>query len=138
MAIDAIGSTAASSTTSDLPKNAAIGQDDFMRILLAQLRFQDPMKPVDNEQFVAQLAQFSSLEINRQQSDKIESMLSIQATNQAVALVGKSVELRTSTGSSAGNVTAVSFSTGSPLLTVTATGGATFVDVKLSDVVLVR
>jgi len=137
MAIDAIGSVA-SATASDLPKNAAIGQDDFMRILLAQLRFQDPMNPVDNEAFVAQLAQFSSLEINLQQSDKIDSLLSIQSTNQAVALVGKSVELRTSTGSSAGNVTAVSFSTGSPLLTVTDTGGATFVDVKLSDVVLVR
>jgi flagellar basal-body rod modification protein FlgD len=68
MAIDAIGALA--DTTSEIPRNAGIAQEDFMRILLAQLRFQDPLKPVDNQQFVAQLAQFSALEINRQQSEK--------------------------------------------------------------------
>ena len=57
MAIDAIGALADSS--SGVPANAGIGQEDFLRILLAQLRFQDPLKPVDNQQFVAQLAQFS-------------------------------------------------------------------------------
>ena len=135
MAIDAIGALA--DTKTEIPRNAGIAQEDFMRILLAQLRFQDPLKPVDNQQFVAQLAQFSALEINRQQSEKIDSLLSIQATNQAVALVGKAVELRTSTGSSVGNVTAATFRTGEPRLTVTS-GGSTFVDVKLSDVVLIR
>jgi flagellar basal-body rod modification protein FlgD len=136
MAIDAIG--APTDTTQEIPRNAGISQEDFMRILLAQLRFQDPLKPVDNQQFVAQLAQFSSLELNRQQSEKIDQLLSIQAVSQAVGIIGKQVELRTSIGnSSTGNVTAISFQTGEPRLTVTA-GGSTFTDVKLSDVVLVR
>jgi flagellar basal-body rod modification protein FlgD len=136
MAIDAIGALA--DPTSEVPRNAGIGQDDFLRILLAQLRFQDPLKPVDNQQFVAQLAQFSALEINRQQSEKVDQLLSIQAADQAVNLIGKSVELGTGVaGSTVGTVTAVSFRTGEPLLTVNA-GGTTLVDMRLSDVVLIR
>ena len=63
-----------------MPRNATVTQEDFLQILLTQLRFQDPLKPVDNQQFVAQLAQFSALEINRQQSEKIDTLLQINAT----------------------------------------------------------
>jgi flagellar basal-body rod modification protein FlgD len=136
MAIDAIGALVDSD--SSVPRNAGIGQEDFLRILLAQLRFQDPLKPVDNQQFVAQLAQFSALEINRQQSEKVDQLLAIQAADQSVALIGKNVEVRTAQGFNAvGNVTAVSFQTGSPLLTVNA-NGTTLIDVKPADVVLIR
>lgn len=135
MAIDAIG--VISNPESELPRNAGISQDDFLRILLTQLRFQDPLKPVNNEQFVAQLAQFTSLEINRQQSEKIDSLLTIQATNQAVALVGKQIELRGALAGLVGTVSAVTFATGEPKLTVT-TSSTTFVDVRLSDISLIR
>jgi flagellar basal-body rod modification protein FlgD len=139
MAVDAIG-LVGSSQAAQAPASATIGQDDFLRILLTQLRFQDPLKPVDNQEFVAQLAQFSALEINRQQSEKVDTLLTIQAANQAVALVGKSVELRTAQGgSSVGTVSAVSFSSGEPRLTVTSVGSnIPIVDVPLSNVVLVR
>ena len=73
MAIDAIG--LAGSTDTSVPKNASISQEAFLKILLTQLRFQDPLKPVDNQQFLAQLAQFSAIEINRQQSEKIDTLL---------------------------------------------------------------
>lgn len=135
MAVDAIGMVP--DPAASVPRNAGISQDDFLRILLTQLRFQDPLKPVDNQQFVAQLAQFSSLEITRQQSEKIDSLLSIQATNQAVALIGKQVELRGTQDGTVGNVTAISFATGEPRLTVR-TSTTTFVDVRLSDVSLIR
>src|SRR4030095_16874687 len=98
MAIDAIGALA--DPTRSVPANAGIGQEDFLRILLAQLRFQDPLKPVDNQQFVAQLAQFSALEINRQQSEKVDQLLSMQAADQAVGLIGKRVEVRNTQGGS--------------------------------------
>jgi flagellar basal-body rod modification protein FlgD len=135
MAIDTIG--AIGSTNPETLRNAGIGQEDFMRILLTQLRFQDPLKPVDNQQFVAQLAQFSALEINRQQSEKIDTLLTIQAADQAVGLVGKNVEVRNAQGSTVGSVTAISFASGEPRLTVNS-NGTTFVDVRLSDIVLVR
>jgi len=135
MAIDAIGIVA--DPAANLPRNAIVSQEAFLKILLTQLQFQDPMKPMDNQEFLAQLAQFSSIEINRQQSEKIDSLLSIQATNQAIALVGKQVELRGAQAGTVGSVSAVSFSTGEARLTVT-TPTATFVDVKLSDIALVR
>jgi flagellar basal-body rod modification protein FlgD len=135
MAVDAIGVIATPGT--EIPRNAGISQEDFLRILLTQLRFQDPLKPADNQQFIAQLAQFSALEINRQQSEKIDSLLTIQATNQAVALIGKQVELRGTQAGVVGNVSAISFATGEARLTVT-TSSTTFVDVRLSDIALVR
>ena len=60
-----------------LKPTAYVGTPDFLKILLTQLRFQDPLKPVDNEQFVAQLAQFSSLE----QLTQINQRLGNQATD---------------------------------------------------------
>lgn len=136
MAIDAIGTLG--DPTRSVPVNAGIGQDDFLRILLAQLRFQDPLKPVDNQQFVAQLAQFSALEINRQQSEKVDQLLGMQAADQAVGLIGKRVEVRTAQGgSTVGTVAAISFRTGEPLLTLTS-NGTTLVDVRLADIVLIQ
>jgi flagellar basal-body rod modification protein FlgD len=135
MAIDSIGALAPTQT--EAAANASIGQEDFMRILLTQLQFQDPLKPMDNQEFVAQLAQFSSLEITRQQSDKIDALLAIQAADQAVGLVGKSVEVRTIQGSTVGAVTAISFATGEPRLTV-GSGTSALVDVRLADITLVR
>ena len=136
MAVDAIGMLGEAG--GDVPRNAGIAQEDFLRILLSQLRFQDPLKPVDNQQFVAQLAQFSALEINRQQSDKIDTLLAMQAADQAVGLIGRSVEMQSAQGASVvGTVGAISFRTGEPRLTINS-NGSTFVDVRLSEVVLVR
>jgi flagellar basal-body rod modification protein FlgD len=131
MAVDPIGTL---NPRTDVPSNAAIGQDDFLRILLTQLRFQDPLKPVDNQQFVAQLAQFSALEINRQQSEKIDTLLTIQAADQAIALMGKEVQLGAAQGSVIGTVDAVGFQSGEPLLDVKV-GADTKHDVRLSDIV---
>jgi len=136
MAVDAIGLVNNSATST--PQAASIGQDDFLRIMLTQLRFQDPLKPVDNQQFVAQLAQFSALEINRQQSDKIDTLLTIDGANQAIGLLGKNVQAGSSVSAGGvGQVTAITFSSGEPRLTVK-TDTTTLVDVKLSDVSLVR
>jgi flagellar basal-body rod modification protein FlgD len=133
MAVSAIGMASQAAPTA-APTNAGLGQDDFLRILLTQLRFQDPLKPMDNQQFVAQLAQFSALEINRQQSDKVETLLSIESVNQSLALIGKTVQLGAQGAS--GTVSAVNYSSGEPKLTVK-TSSSTLVDVNLADVSLV-
>ncbi len=135
MAVSAIG-VVPQSSAGGIPANAGIGQDDFLRILLTQLQFQDPLKPVDNQQFVAQLAQFSALEITRQQSEKIDTLLSIQSVDQAVSIIGKTVQIGSAQNGAAGTVKAISFATGEPLLTVQ-TQSNTLTDVRLADVTLV-
>lgn len=134
MALDAIG--VIGSQPSTVTSGAGINQEDFLKILLTQLRFQDPLKPVDNQEFVAQLAQFSALEINRQQSEKVDSLLSIQSSSQSIGVLGRTVEVATENGSAAGTVLAVSFATGEPRLTVK-TSTATLVDVRPSSIRLV-
>ena len=135
MALDAIGLVTQSDAT--VPKNAAVSQEAFLKILLTQLRFQDPLKPVDNQQFLAQLAQFSAIEINRQQSEKVDTLLQMNSTGQAMGLLGEQVEVRGTSGAGVGEVTAVSFRTGEPMLTVK-TASATLVDVRLRDVLLIQ
>lgn len=131
MAIDAIGANLAADT--NVPSNAAIGQDAFMKILLTQLRFQDPLKPVDNQQFVAQLAQFSALEINRQTGAKMDSLLQMNAAEQAVALLGTTVEMRSS--GAVGKVSDVSFSDqGAAVLTLKTSENAVGINAAPSDV----
>ena len=137
MAIDAIGVLPAQNNTAAI-SNRSIRQEDFLRILLTQLRFQDPLEPVDNKEFIAQLAQFSGLEINRQQSEKIDTLLTMENADQALSLMGKNVEVRGAESAGAGSVTAVSFAnSGEPRLTVK-TSSTTLVDVRLSNVQLVR
>ncbi len=138
MTVSAIGVVPSTdSSASTLSQSTSISEDDFLRILLTQLQFQDPLKPVDDEQFVAQLAQFSALEINREQSAKIDTLLSIQSVDQALTLDGKTVQVGASLGGDSGTVSAISIdpTSGEPLLTVK-TSTTTLTDVHLSDVTL--
>lgn len=64
-----------------------LGKDDFLRLLITQLSHQDPTNPVQDQQFIAQMAQFSSLEQMKNISQGIQRM----ETKQAYSLVGKFV-----------------------------------------------
>ena len=136
MAIDAIG--VAGQSDSSTPRNASISQESFLRILLTQLRFQDPLKPIDNQAFIAQIAQFTSLEQSRQTNDGIASLLTVQSATQAIGLIGRTVEVTTSGGSVVGSVTTLSFVQGRPLLTVRAADGTVLTDIGLDQVSVVR
>lgn len=85
MAIDSIGSIVNNGSAS-AQSNNTIDQDGFIKLFLSQLQFQDPLEPVDNREFLAQLAQFSNLEQSRQLSLNSEGMLSMNATSQSLSL----------------------------------------------------
>src|SRR5437763_11253197 len=87
--VDATSSTSSTSSSSTVGQAAGLGKDDFMKLLIAQLQNQDPMKPADDTQFIAQLAQFSSLEAANKMSDTLEEMNGAQMLGQAATMIGK-------------------------------------------------
>jgi flagellar basal-body rod modification protein FlgD len=84
--------TAASTATASAGN--ALGKDSFLKLLITQMKNQDPLSPMDNTAFVAQLAQFSSLEQMQNLNSKIDSALQLgQSMNNANAsgLIGREV-----------------------------------------------
>lgn len=88
-------SSAGSSTTSPaVTAKNQLGKNEFLKLLTAQLANQDPLSPVDNQAFIAQLAQFSQLESLQNVSSQLDTLaLSAASSNQlqSASLVGKQV-----------------------------------------------
>ena len=102
--------SATAATTTD--KSKSLGKQDFLKLLMAQLQNQDPMKPMDDTQMIAQMAQFSALEASQQLNATIQSSNNMQTVFQAGALIGKYIQANQADGSSTtGAVTAVGFTT---------------------------
>ena len=70
-----------------------LGKDDFLKILIAQLSNQDPTSPLENTEFIAQMAQFSSLEQMTNMSQNFEKLAGMINSSEAQSLLGKTVEL---------------------------------------------
>jgi flagellar basal-body rod modification protein FlgD len=95
-----VAAAASSSTTSSTSSTQSaitsatdgLGRDAFLKLLIAQLQNQDPMKPMEDKEFIAQLAQFSSLETLQNLESRIDSMISSQSVDQASGLIGKHIE----------------------------------------------
>jgi len=131
MALDPVTSTAGAANL----QASGISEQDFLKILLTQLTQQDPLKPMDNTAFVAQLAQFSQLEQTQQISDGVTNAIAIQTSMQSVDLLNKTVTVTSGGGATtSGMVTAIDFSGGAPLLTVTPTVGQAMTGVPLSQI----
>lgn len=71
--LDSLGVTQDLTTQASPPK--ALDQNTFLRLFITQLQNQDPLNPTDNEQFVAQLAQFSSLEQATQTTSLLQNLI---------------------------------------------------------------
>jgi flagellar basal-body rod modification protein FlgD len=127
-----------SSTTSAIQAKP-MGMEDFLKILLTQLTFQDPLKPMDNQEFMAQMAQFTSLEQTQQLNEKMSTLISNQAALQSVGLLGRTVDIAIDAGPAVtGHVTALSLTGESPSLSVTTTEGAVLPNISLSQITSVR
>lgn len=121
------GTTGTSSSTS-----AAGDKEMFLQLLVAQMRYQDPMNPTDSSQFLAQSAQFTALEKMQDVADQTAKLLSAQMAFGASGLVGKQVTWTDTDGvTQSGTVTGVTFGPDGPTLEV---GDATFPLVALLSV----
>lgn len=117
---------------------SSLGLQDFVRVLTTQLTFQDPLKPMDNQEFMAQMAQFTALEQTQQMNDRMQQLIDNHAALQSVGLLGRSIDFATPAGRSTGTVVALSFQGEAPMLTIALAGGAVQNDVSLSQLLAVR
>ena len=117
--------TTAVSPTSSI-NNAAtnLNLNDLLQVLLTELTHQDPLKPVDDTDFMGQIAQFASLDSTQQLNQNMQQLLTLQALNQSVGLIGRTVSASTQSGSFInGTVSALQLSNGVPTMTVTTSTG---------------
>jgi flagellar basal-body rod modification protein FlgD len=71
----------------------AMGKEEFLKILITQLSHQDPTQPMQDKEFIAQMAQFSSLEQMTNVSAEISKVAALLTKGQAVSLLGRMVEV---------------------------------------------
>jgi flagellar basal-body rod modification protein FlgD len=85
-----------------------MGKDVFLKLLVAQLKYQDPSNPADSSQMMAQTATFTQVEKLEEIAKQNASMLALQRSSSAAALVGRSVTYTDESGASkTGTVSAV-------------------------------
>lgn len=134
MATSAIDSASLASST----KAAGLSMDDLLKLLMTELTYQDPLKPVENKDFLTQMAQFSSLDTTRQLNESIEKMLSLQSLNQTVGLLGKTVDAVNDTGTVSGQVTALQLVSGDPQVTIKTSTGEIITGLTMAQVQTIR
>jgi flagellar basal-body rod modification protein FlgD len=118
---DATGSLFSNSAVSQATNaGSQLNRDAFLNLLITQIQYQDPLKPMEDKEFIAQLAQFSSLEQMQQVNQNLALLAQMDATAQASSLIGKQITAVLSTDGSvvSGRVSAVDFVEGKVLLTV--------------------
>ena len=114
---------------SDAAGNQILGKDDFLKLMVAQMKNQDPMNPSDDKDNIAQMAQFSSLEQITNLATATQKLADSMQMTQTLGLIGHTVSYTNADGTPlTGTVSAVDVVGGTPSLTV---GDATDVDPSL-------
>jgi flagellar basal-body rod modification protein FlgD len=126
------GTGAAASTTSVTNPKATLGKDDFLKLMVAQLKYQNPLSPSDQSQMMSQMAQFSMVEgINNVQAT-LRDMGTTDSISQAVGLIGKQLTFLKDDGTNGtGAATSVAVTDGTVIVHVGDT------DVPLANVLKV-
>ena len=101
----------------DGPKQ--LGKDDFLKLMVAQMKNQDPMSPADDKDNIAQMAQFSSLEQITNLATATQKLADSMQMTQTLGLIGHTVSYKAADGTmTSGTVSAVDVAGGKPTITV--------------------
>ena len=95
MAVSGVGATdtsSSSSSTSSAQQKATLNYDNFLQLLIAQMKNQDPTDPVDASEQMSQLASFSQVEQTIQTNQKLDALLAGSSLAQAEGYIGKYIE----------------------------------------------
>lgn len=136
--VSATSSSAASSISQTATSAFGLSFNSLLQIILTQLTYQDPLKPMDNFQFVSQLAQFTQVEQGQTMVTDLQQALSGQATSQAASLLGKTVDVTSGNSTQSGVVTAVALSSTAPTVTITTPTGQTVSGLAVSAITQIR
>lgn len=88
MQVDGVTSTTSTNSTTSTAKSS-IDYNTFLQLMIAQMKYQDPTNPTDTNEYMAQFAQFSTVEQGIQTNAKLDSLLASQALSQADSLIGR-------------------------------------------------
>ena len=96
-----------------------LGQDDFLKLLVTQFTNQDPMSPMKDTEYIAQMAQFTTLEQSKEMTTQITNLHNDNQILQANSLIGRTVDLQDGQDATThGVVSAVTVSAGTPKIVV--------------------
>ena len=116
--VGAIKSTT-NDTTASTSAPATVNYNDFLQLLIAQMKNQDPTSPTDMSQYMSQFAQLSSVEQAIQTNTKLDSLLSSNALSQAESLIGRTAAFTSADGQSTSRkITAVHIIQGGAVATL--------------------
>lgn len=126
-----------SDSTKKTEGGSTLGKEAFLQLLVAQMKYQDPLEPTSNTEYIAQLATFSQLEATQ----NLEASMEAQ---KAASLVGQPVIMKTTSSSTgdtyytAGYVNAMIMSDGEPYLYIASPGGGGYYHIDDLDTVLTK
>jgi flagellar basal-body rod modification protein FlgD len=76
--------------------SVSVNQADYLKLFMQELTYQDPLKPIDNREFMAQMAQFSALQQAQETNQSLDKLLGMTSANQMLMMLGKQVKIKDS------------------------------------------
>jgi flagellar basal-body rod modification protein FlgD len=112
--------------------------ESLLKIVLTQLTYQDPLKPMENFEFVSQLAQFSQIQLGQTTNERLQQLVGAQGNMQAASLLGRKVDIPTGATTLTGKIVAINFQNGDPRVTVQTAGNQTISNISISSISQIR
>lgn len=112
--------------------------ESLLKIILTQLTYQDPLKPMDNFEFVSQLAQFSQIQLGQTTNDRLGQVVTAQGNLQAASLLGRKVDIPAGAATVTGKVISIAFQNGDPRVTIETADKKTISNISIGSISQIR